>query len=70
MFVCDFKFVERLSLFVLILEAIVTKFSEWIFIGKSTFFVIFIFSNKLGFFIKGGVAFDEMAEVGVFGKLD
>lgn len=57
-------------IFVLILEAIVTKLSEWIFIGKSTFFVIFIFSYKLGFFIKGGVAFDEMAEVGVFGKLD
>lgn len=56
--------------FVLILEAIVIKFSEWIFIGKSIFFVIFIFSYKLGFFIKGGVAFDEMVEVGVFGKLD
>lgn len=55
---------------VLISEATATKSSEWISTGKSTPSTTPTPSNKPGSPTKGGVAFDEMAEVGVSGKLD
>lgn len=51
-------------------EATATKSSEWISTGKSTPSATPTPSNKPGSPTKGGVAFDEMAEVGVSGKLD
>lgn len=55
---------------VLISEATATKSSEWISTGKSTPSATPTSSHKPGSPTKGGVAFDEMAEVGVSGKLD
>lgn len=51
-------------------DASATKSSEWISTGKSTPSSTPTPSYKPGSPSKGEVAFDEMAEVGVSGKLD
>lgn len=51
-------------------DASATKSSEWISTGKSTPSSTPTPSHKPGSPSKGEVAFDEMAEVGVSGKLD